>query len=335
MNGVAGTLRDVDVLTSISHTWNGELDIELRHTPPGGGSLKTVRFATSVPPNRGGSDGFFGDALGRLGPRGRLRPGLDHERPEAQPRPRGRHGRPHRRQPQRDVEPSREGHRRPSARRTRARSTTGPWTSRPAPRRPARPPSRISPGRPARRSLTPEAARSSRPFRCPVRRATSATSTCGRRSPTSSRRATSGQADLAGGYDGLDQQPARQRVAELTHDALGRLRAGTLITDALLDRRPDTTLARARGGARCLHRREPQRALDAHRHRRRPPARPAPSAAGAWTSGPPPAARRAPGAGGTPPGIGLPVAPSAPRSTWRRRSSAPSGASGATSRGSR
>jgi subtilisin-like proprotein convertase family protein len=59
--GVAGTLRDVDVVTSINHTWNGELDIELRHTPPpGGGPVKTVRFVTSVPANRGGNDGFFG-----------------------------------------------------------------------------------------------------------------------------------------------------------------------------------------------------------------------------------------------------------------------------------
>jgi subtilisin-like proprotein convertase family protein len=55
----AGTVRDVDVITNIVHQYNGELEIELTHTPPVG-TPKTVRFVTSKVPNRSGAFAFNG-----------------------------------------------------------------------------------------------------------------------------------------------------------------------------------------------------------------------------------------------------------------------------------
>ena len=52
-------MRDVDVITNIVHQYNGELEIELTHTPPGG-TPKTVRFVTSKVPNRLGAFAFNG-----------------------------------------------------------------------------------------------------------------------------------------------------------------------------------------------------------------------------------------------------------------------------------
>jgi subtilisin-like proprotein convertase family protein len=54
VTGATGTVRDVDTITNITHQSNGDLEISLTH------GLKTVRFLSSVPPNRAGKNGFDG-----------------------------------------------------------------------------------------------------------------------------------------------------------------------------------------------------------------------------------------------------------------------------------
>jgi subtilisin-like proprotein convertase family protein len=59
VTGQTGTIRAVDVITSISNLTNGDAQIDLTHTPPGA-SAKSVRFVTQRLAGRGGVNGFNG-----------------------------------------------------------------------------------------------------------------------------------------------------------------------------------------------------------------------------------------------------------------------------------
>ena len=65
VTGQTGTVRDVDLITNIAHTFNGDLEMELTHMPPGG-PTKTIRFVNDSRTEReAAATRFSGHAVGR------------------------------------------------------------------------------------------------------------------------------------------------------------------------------------------------------------------------------------------------------------------------------
>src|SRR6185503_20078743 len=55
-----GTIRDLDLVTNVAHSFNRDISMTLSHQLPGGGATKTIAIVNPVVAGRTGSGGFAG-----------------------------------------------------------------------------------------------------------------------------------------------------------------------------------------------------------------------------------------------------------------------------------
>lgn len=60
VTGRTGTIRDLDLVTNVAHSFNRDISMTLSHQLPGGGATKTIAIVNPVAAGRTGSGGFAG-----------------------------------------------------------------------------------------------------------------------------------------------------------------------------------------------------------------------------------------------------------------------------------